>query len=818
MRRRAVVAFAIISSVLLITAVPANVTAASNSTKLVVGSQHTDFGTGDEEEPYTQDLTIVGSGDDASLSLTDPATLEGFEDGDISEYSLNTSQFTVQQTTVKNGSYALEGTVSDTTAYRIVSTDFSVGDGNTYRANVRLSSQDMAAGVIFGTQDETSEDGYVVSLVPNNNDFRLDRRDDGDRTKLAEDTSVSYSTDSWYEIEFKWSSSGELTATLYNSSGSKVSQIQETDTTYTSGGVGWRIFGGSTNTANAYYDDLRRAPGGTGQYKSANHSITDPQQWKVNTTLENASLTARGEYYDGSGWVLANSTTWTTTANHTLELPSGVSSTTWRLNATFDNKSGETTAQLHDESILFTDHAPTVNESSASPSGNETIDSKTATLKIDVSDPEFGTVQGDEVTATAYDASDDSVIGSDTLTSNGTASVSWSSLETGTNSYYWVVEDSYGLSSTSKEFDFQVPGTLYVYNESQPSQLIEKNADMRARFFVQGQEEVVEKPITNGTVNLTGLPADNRIVITVKDDNDNFTYRRITIDSIVDQQDIYLLPTSVDSAQIVFKLDDPTGEFPPSETRLYVEKPIHKDFDDDGTNETQYRTISGDYFGSGGQYPAQLIKDERYRLRVVSDGSGSERVLGAYTVYGDVVEPLQIERIEPNSDTDASSSIYGSLDEVDGTPTIAVRFRDVGNSTDSVTYRVLNESGGVVVANTTSTAEEFAHMYQINTNNTTSYTVEYWIERPSETESGQFTIGQVKEMDWPADPQVLSIISWVVILATMGLLVIVDANLAPIGGVGMASALVIMGTVAIPMPILGVAGAISVLTLFGGGR
>jgi hypothetical protein len=52
----------------------------------------------------------------------------------------------------------------------------------------------------------------------------------------------------------------------------------------------------------------------------------------------------------------------------------------------------------------------------------------------------------------------------------------------------------------------------------------------------------------------------------------------------------------------------------------------------------------------------------------------------------------------------------------------------------------------------------------------------------------------------------------------MGLIVIVQPRLAPIGGVGVATALTIVGTVAIPMPLLGIGGAIGVMTVAGGGR
>jgi hypothetical protein len=50
----------------------------------------------------------------------------------------------------------------------------------------------------------------------------------------------------------------------------------------------------------------------------------------------------------------------------------------------------------------------------------------------------------------------------------------------------------------------------------------------------------------------------------------------------------------------------------------------------------------------------------------------------------------------------------------------------------------------------------------------------------------------------------------------MGLLVIVSPKIAPIGGVGMATMLTTLGTINLPAPVIGVAGAVSVLVVVGG--
>ncbi|WP_346140157.1 hypothetical protein, partial [Streptomyces virens] len=148
-----------------------------------------------------------------------------------------------------------------------------------------------------------------------------------------------------------------------------------------------------------------------------------------------------------------------------------------------------------------------------SPSGGETVQETPVELSIDVEDADFDTEQGDEVTATAYDASDDTEIGSQTLFENGTATVSWSDPDLGANSYYWVAEDEYGNTVESSVFDFRTPNEIEIRNESDPEQLVEVDGDAEVTFFEEGGEEVVERPVEDGTVDLQGLPATEYIIV-----------------------------------------------------------------------------------------------------------------------------------------------------------------------------------------------------------------------------------------------------------------------------------------------------------------
>ena len=457
--------------------------------------------------------------------------------------------------------------------------------------------------------------------------------------------------------------------------------------------------------------------------------------------------------------------------------------------------------------------------SGATPSGGSSVSDSSLQLNINVSDPDFGATQGDSVTVEFYDASDDRSLGTDTVTANDTASATFDQAEGGPNSWYAVATDAYGNSVTSDTFSFNAPDELRIYSETEPDQLISDDTSLRVRFFVEGQETVIERETNSGIVDLEGLPVDQRFIVTVRDDQSNFTYRRIVIDSLVETQDAYLLNESEPNSQILFQLDDPTGEFPPEQTTLYVEKPITKDFNDDGTDTTRYEVMAGDTFGASAQFPIVLQDDSRYRLRVEAE-DGSSRILGAYSVSGEAVEPLQIQRVNLEGDADSGASLQSTIEGPDNDRNLYVRYVDPGDETKSVEYRIIDATdGSVYVENTTRTSNSFADVYNLPaTNGEMSYKVEYQIERSGNVTGGSVYAGKLPEVAdrFGIEQRVLNWVSWAAILATMGLLVIVSPKIAPIGGVGMATVLTTLGAINLSAPVIGVAGAVSVLVIVGG--
>ena len=375
------------------------------------------------------------------------------------------------------------------------------------------------------------------------------------------------------------------------------------------------------------------------------------------------------------------------------------------------------------------------------------------------------------------------------------------------------------------------PSELQVRNESNPDELIDGNATLSARLFTGGtaSDTVIERPVTDGTVSLDGVPKDEPLVITVKEEASNFSYRRILIDSAVETSSIYLLPSGEPSAEVRFELRDETGRFSGESTRLFVEKPITRDFDNDGTNETNYEVISGDRIGADSVFPTVLIDDTRYRIRVEND-AGETRVLGSYTVRGPTVTTLPIGEVEFSEDISEGAALQASLREApDGAShdhEVRLVYLDPEGTTDEIQVSITNSTGASLRPTSTEelngTTSAYVETYPLDTSfdpERDSATVAVEATQGLETETFSQTVGAVAPIAFGAlDPQVLELLGLVSIVGVAGLLVIIRPAAAALVTPGWAAVLALTDVVGIPFAGVVLAGLVGVLATLGGSR
>jgi len=185
--------------------------------------------------------------------------LEGFESGSLStQYGGDTADFSVQSSTVFEGSFALEGTTG--TVNSIARTDVNITRPGTYSVRVRVDTLNFnrRAGVFWMAQSATSgPDGYMSRIYQEDNLFDVFRVQNSSFNQIGTD-SVSLNTNEWYEIEFEANSNGTENFRLFDDNagqrGNQIAVVSTSDNTFSSGGIGFR----DSSNGIPYFDQVKK--------------------------------------------------------------------------------------------------------------------------------------------------------------------------------------------------------------------------------------------------------------------------------------------------------------------------------------------------------------------------------------------------------------------------------------------------------------------------------------------------------------------------------------------------------------------------------
>ena len=186
------------------------------------------------------------------------AAIDDFEDNNISEYSGDNSLFQTDTTPVYGGSYALEAqNKTGRTTNGLYRSDLTTAQGQIIRWMQYVSTDGDDACTLFGFQSVSSN--YALCLQR----FGVDRmvlaknvKDIDSSGTVLSSTTVTYAT-GWYEVEVDWRTNNSITAYLYNGAGSLVASTTATDSSYTSGGIGYTFW-----INNGSWDSYTTRPAG----------------------------------------------------------------------------------------------------------------------------------------------------------------------------------------------------------------------------------------------------------------------------------------------------------------------------------------------------------------------------------------------------------------------------------------------------------------------------------------------------------------------------------------------------------------------------
>ncbi|WP_254274624.1 hypothetical protein [Haloarcula marina] len=225
------------------------------------------------------------------VSLASPTVLDDFEDGDLSEYSGDTGSFSITSNPVHTGSSALDSSVDRSLAV-ITHDSASISAGSEFSFHQYVRTQTDAGIQLFTNAIGT--DGYQFVVQEDQNVVKIRRFDGGSKTKLAE-SSATIPTGEWVTNTITTDTSGNLTWVLEDSSGSQLAQVSATDSTYTYGSFGFRVW------ESAAFDYLTESAGSGGSgsgngwqlngagddiYGSADHCHFAYEQVSGDTTIQ----------------------------------------------------------------------------------------------------------------------------------------------------------------------------------------------------------------------------------------------------------------------------------------------------------------------------------------------------------------------------------------------------------------------------------------------------------------------------------------------------------------------------------------------------
>lgn len=186
--------------------------------------------------------------------------IDNFDDQSLSEYTGDTGSYSFDTSTVDQGDASLTisgSTASDQNIQSSSGLDNYPSRGDIWRYKVRINNTSITrANLMFFTTDAGNT--YTVAVEPGTGDFQINVWTSSSVDVVAADTTVTYSTGVWYEVEVDTSDTANNTiaAKLIDDAGNTDADISGTDSTYDTGDVGWQYNGGDASH-QAWFDNAR---------------------------------------------------------------------------------------------------------------------------------------------------------------------------------------------------------------------------------------------------------------------------------------------------------------------------------------------------------------------------------------------------------------------------------------------------------------------------------------------------------------------------------------------------------------------------------
>ena len=178
--------------------------------------------------------------------------IDSFEDQEFSEYSGDTGSASIVSSPVADGSYAARINAGENEIRSTSGLDNYPAQGDIWKFNTQIPT-DGVPRFYWGIQD--SSNYYYLEFDDPNGTLRFVKVDAGTSTTL-DSVAVTFDTGAYSETEVEWRTNGRHLIEHFDSGGNSLATLDATDTTFTSGGVGWGEWsvGTITNGLVAYWE------------------------------------------------------------------------------------------------------------------------------------------------------------------------------------------------------------------------------------------------------------------------------------------------------------------------------------------------------------------------------------------------------------------------------------------------------------------------------------------------------------------------------------------------------------------------------------
>jgi hypothetical protein len=203
------------------------------------------------------EITIDGQ-QAAELNVLPVSDIANFESGSLDpSFNGATGDYEVSSTSpTLTGVFSLKSTVSGPGSISSESGfDNYPQQGQRFACYVYMgSTKSTSNGLGIGWASQDPDNMFVVTISEKGGEMEVFELNNGAFSNLASQ-SVSLNRFDWYDIEVEWTTSGGITARVFDVDqttgdrlGSALAEVTTTSTSYTSGGVGFIGFGSGTRS------------------------------------------------------------------------------------------------------------------------------------------------------------------------------------------------------------------------------------------------------------------------------------------------------------------------------------------------------------------------------------------------------------------------------------------------------------------------------------------------------------------------------------------------------------------------------------------